>query len=168
MADPTSADRRLDTLHIRPIKPEDWRRLQLFHRRLSQETVVRRFHGAKRELSEPLAHRFTQLDGANDVALVATTGTRGRIVGVARYNRTSATCAEVAFVVEDAYQHHGVGRRLMRRLRGIALENGITQFLAEVLPGNTAMLHLLREAGATEVHFYPGELQVLVDLTEES
>ena len=50
--------------------------------------MQRRFFGAKRELSEPLAHRFTQLDGQNDVGLVATTGTRGRIIGVGRYNRT--------------------------------------------------------------------------------
>jgi hypothetical protein len=50
------------------------------HERLSVETVEQRFHGARRELSERLAHRFTELDGRNDVALVATTGTRGRII----------------------------------------------------------------------------------------
>lgn len=126
----------------------------------------RRFHGAKRELSEPLAHRLTELDGQNDVAIVATTGTRGRIVGVARFCRMSPTSAEVAFVIEDEYQHLGIGRRLMRRLRATALQNGITEFVAEVLPGNMPMLHLLHEAGPAEVHFDQGVCEVRVELTK--
>lgn len=96
------ANTALRNIHIRPILPDDWHRLQLFHRRLSQETVVRHFHAGKQELSEPLAHSFTQLDGHDEVGLVATTGTRGRIIGVARYVRLGPTSAEVAFVIEDA------------------------------------------------------------------
>jgi GNAT superfamily N-acetyltransferase len=84
---------------------------------------------------------------------------------VARYSRINPTTAEVAFVVEDTYQHRGVGHHLMERLRAIALANGITAFVAEVLPGNTAMLRLLREAGETQVHPQAGEWQVRVDLT---
>jgi ribosomal protein S18 acetylase RimI-like enzyme len=72
----------------------------------------------------------------------------------------------VAVVVEDAFQHHGVGHRLMGRLREIALQNGITEFVAEVLPGNTAALHLLRAAGSTEAHFEGGEVEARVDLTK--
>lgn len=160
----TEARQHLHDIHIRPIRSEDWHRLQLFHSRLSETTVHRRFFGAKRELSEPLAHRFTQLDGCNDVALVATTGTRGRIVGVGRYNRLSPTEAEVAFVVEDAYQHYGIGSRLMWRLRETALRNGINRFLAEVLPGNQAMVRLLEKAGKAEVRIVQGILEVKVDL----
>jgi RimJ/RimL family protein N-acetyltransferase len=150
--------------HFRPIRPDDWRHLQKFHKRLSPNTVGLRFHGAKKELSEPLAHRFTQLDGKNEVGIVATTGTRGRIIGVARYSRVSPTCAEVAFVIEDAFQHHGVGHRLMVWLRQIALENGIKEFVAEVMPGNVAMLRLLREAGPTEVRTSQGESEARVRL----
>jgi len=154
-------------VHFRPIRPDDWHRLQLFHLRLSAATVARRFHGAKRELSAPLAHRFTDIDGRDNAAWVATTGTRGRIVGVARYFRLSPTSAEVAFVVEDGYQHWGVGRRLMDRLRGTALEKGITDFVAEVLPTNTGMLRLLRQAGPIEVRREPDAWEVRVDMTRE-
>ena len=163
-----SIDQSLHNIHFRPIRPDDWHRLQQFHKRLSGSTIELRFHGAKRELSEPLAHRFTQLDGYSDVAWVATTGTRGRIIGVARYNHITPTSAEVAFVVEDGYQHHGVGHRLMQRLRETAIANGITEFVAEVLPGNTAMLRLLREAGPTRVHFDQGVCEAYVNLTQGS
>src|SRR5579864_4293031 len=112
----TVTARQVRDLHYRQIRPEDWRRLQRFHRRLSSSTVELRFHGAKRELSVPLAHRLTNMDGKNTVGIVATTGTRGRIVAVGRYSRLSPTSAEVAFVVEDAYQHHHIGHRLLERL----------------------------------------------------
>jgi GNAT superfamily N-acetyltransferase len=156
---------QLESIHIRPIQPTDWHRLQLFHQRLSSGTVELRFHGAKRELSTPLALRFTGVDGQNDVAFVATTGTRGRIVGVARYSRVSPTCAEVAFVVEDGFQGHGVGSRLMRRLIESARQNGITELVAEVMAGNTPMFRLLRQAGPTRVDASGGVCEVHVDLS---
>jgi len=155
----------LRNIRFRPIRPDDWHRLQLFHDRLTETTVQLRFHGAKRELSAPLAHRFTQLDGRNDVAIVATTGTRGRIVGVARYFRLDATSAEVAFVVEDVYQGQGIGRRLMQHLAETARRNGISEFVAEVLPGNVPMLRLLQGLGPIRVRHDGGVDEVRVDLT---
>jgi RimJ/RimL family protein N-acetyltransferase len=160
-----ATSRRLHDVHFRPIRPEDWRRLQRFHARLSPSTVQRRFHGAKRELSVPLAHTFTDVDGVNDAAIVATTGTRGRIIGVARYCRLTPTSAEVAFVVEDAYQGRGIGGRLMRHLRELALANGITMFVADVLTDNTPMVHLLEKVDTTRTHYDRGVCQILVDLT---
>ncbi|HLJ67109.1 MAG TPA: GNAT family N-acetyltransferase [Chloroflexota bacterium] len=158
----------LHHLHFRSIRRDDWHRLQEFHKRLSGLTVELRFHGAKRELSTPLAHDFADVDGHDRVAILATTGTRGRIVGVARYNRIAPALAEVAFVVEDAYQGHGIGRRLMERLKAAALENGITQFVAEILPGNVPMFGLLKSVGPVRSHFEGGECEVYVDLVAPS
>ncbi len=163
MTDSCSA-RALHDLRFRSIRAEDWRRLQRFHARLSDTSIGQRFHGAKRELSIPMSQYFTRVDGRNDVALVATTGTRGRIVAVARYNRLDADSAEVAFVVEDAYQHHGIGSKLMKRLCAAARENGVSHLKALILPGNTAMLRLLQEAGPTHVRFRSGVVEGETDL----
>jgi GNAT superfamily N-acetyltransferase len=160
--------RQIHDLRFRPIRPEDWRRLQRFHRRLSSSTIGLRFHGAKRELSVPLALRLTNMDGKDNVGIVATTGTRGRIVAVGRYSRLTPTSAEVAFVVEDAYQHHGIGHRLMERLKRIARDNGITTFVAEVLPGNVPMIKLLQEAGPTHMRVNAGVCEVVLGLTPSS
>ena len=146
-------------MRYRLIRAEDWRRLQAFHRRLSATTVELRFHGAKRELSTPLAHTFTAMDGHDNVAIVATAGTRGRIVGVARYARIENGTAEVAVVIEDTYQHHRIGSHLMTRLREYAVAHDVTEFVADVLPGNTAMIHLLRDTGPTECRLNRGVLQ---------
>jgi ribosomal protein S18 acetylase RimI-like enzyme len=70
----------------------------------------------------------------------------------------------VAFVVEDAYQHHGIGSRLMKSLSQIARANGITEFVAEVMAENTPMFHLLREVGPTETQCRGSECTVRVSL----
>jgi RimJ/RimL family protein N-acetyltransferase len=163
-ADERPLEQRLHDIHFRPIRKDDWHRLQRFHRRLSPQTVEYRFHGAKRELSVPLAHRFTDIDGHHDAAIVATTGSRGRIVGVARYNCIDSTSAEVAFVVEDSFQHHGIGTRLLLRLREHALENGITEFVAEIMPGNIPMFRLFKKLGETRTVFTDGVCEARVKL----
>jgi GNAT superfamily N-acetyltransferase len=154
-------------LRVRPIRPDDWHRLQEFHSRLSLETIEARFHAMKRELSEGLAHRFTTQDGHDNVALVATSGSEEDIIAVARYCRLSPESAEVAFVVEDGWQGRGVGRRLMQDLCEMARANGVRTFVAEVLPGNIRMLRLLEMAGPCKFEPGGGELQVVVDLKPE-
>ncbi len=145
---------------IRPIQPCDWRRLQVFHSRLSPETVHARFHAMKRDLTEPLAHRFTTQDGRDLVAVVATMKPDDRIVGVARYSRIDAHTAEVAFVVEDAYQGRGIGTELMRALRRVALRNGVQTFVAEILPDNVRMRALLHASGVCREQTRNGEVTV--------
>jgi RimJ/RimL family protein N-acetyltransferase len=161
-------DRALHNIHFRPIEPADRTRLQRFHRRLSVPTVTQRFHGAKLELTEPLARRFTELDGHEAAAIVATTGTRGRIVGVARYARLDPRRAEVAFVVEDAYQGRGIGRKLLERLIALARAEGIEELVAYVLPGNERMLRLLRGAGPTSVRYEGSAYLVTLGLQPEA
>ncbi|GAC1629059.1 MAG: hypothetical protein NVS4B2_10730 [Chloroflexota bacterium] len=134
-------------IRLRPIRSNDWRALQEFHRRLSPEAIRLRFHGYIRELSDEMAHRFCDVDGQIRVAFVAVTGVPERIVGVGRYDRVGLVVAEVAFVVEDAYQHRGVGTMLLERLIASARADGVKVFLARVLPGNNPMRHLLMQTG---------------------
>ena len=55
--------------------------------------------------------------------------------------------AEVAFAVADELHGRGVGTRLLERLAAHAAAAGIEEFVAEVLPRNTAMLRVLDDAG---------------------
>ena len=132
---------------IRPIRPDDWRRLQEFHLRLSPEAIRLRFHAYLRELPDDMAHRFCEVDGYVRVAFVAVSGAPERIVGVGRYDRVGTEVAEMAFVVEDAYQRKGIGTTLLNHLLQRARTDGAKTFLARVLPGNTPMRHLLEKTG---------------------
>src|SRR5262249_43946832 len=55
--------------------------------------------------------------------------------------------AEVAFVVADEYQHHGIGSLLLDELARAALQRGIDTFRADTLAENRAMLDVFHHAG---------------------
>ena len=134
------------TAHLRPIRPDDGDRLRQFHSRLSQQTVYNRFFAYHPTLSDADVARFTQVDGVDRVALVATL--HGQIIGVVRYDRApGADEGEVAFVVEDAQQGRGLGPVLLEHLAAAARERGVVRFTADVLPTNRAMLGVFKSAG---------------------
>jgi len=132
--------------HLRPIRPDDGPRLVELHGRLSRRSVYLRFFGPHPILSETEVKRFTEVDYEGRLALVATIG--DDLIAVARYDRTPGTSeAEVAFVVDDTYQHHGVGSGLLDELADAALARGVTTFTAETLAENRTMLDVFHHAG---------------------
>ena len=131
--------------HVRPIKPSDVEAVHRFHAGQSDESIYMRFFAPLRQLSERDVTRFTNVDYVDRVALVATV--RGDIVGIGRYDKVSPTSAEVAFNISDSFQGRGVGSVMLEHLAVIALEGGIREFVAEVLPQNRKMLSVFAEAG---------------------
>ena len=131
---------------VRPIVPSDADALVRFHAQLSDETIRLRYFNLHRNLDpEEVAH-FTRVDGFNRVAYVVEH--EGEIVGVGRYDRCDKPCrAEVAFVVADDFQHHGLGPMLLERLVETARLAGIGEFCASVLAENCTMLAVFHCAG---------------------
>lgn len=141
------------TMHVRPISPDDGQRLIEFHRRLSPETVYRRFFSAHPELTAREVERFTHVDFVERLALVAER--EGELVAVARYDKIPGTGdAEVAFVVADAYQGRGLGTLLLEHLASAARGRGIARFVADALFTNTAILKVFGHAGFTVKETY--------------
>ncbi len=137
------------TAHVRPIRPDDAAALQAFHVGQSQRSTYFRFFGPLERLPEHELERFTRVDHVDRTALVAVVGGDGgeQIIGVARFDRTGPTTAEVAFNVSDAHHGRGLGSVLLEHLVAAARERGIHRFTAEVLPQNGKMLAVFREAG---------------------
>ena len=140
-------------LTIRPIRPEDAESERDFVRSLSAEAKRLRFLQAMKELSPTMLARFTQIDYAREMALVATVETetgRERQLGSARYviEPDGRTC-EFAVVVADEAQGRGVGTRLMQALFRAAREHRIEVMQGTVLAANTPMLQLIRDLGFT-------------------
>jgi GNAT superfamily N-acetyltransferase len=132
--------------HVRPIRPDDGARLVELHTKLSPRSVYLRFFSAHPTLSAAEVTRFTEVDYERRLALVAAVG--DRLIAVARYDRSpGAAEAEVAFVVDDEYQHHGVGSELLDELAEAALARGVTTFRADTLAENRAMLDVFHHAG---------------------
>ena len=134
-------------VRIRPIAGTDTGALRAMHRRLSTLSVQRRFFALLRELPLEQAEHFTHVDGLDRAALVAEAAD-GSIVGVARYDRAAGTAtAEIAVVVEDEHQHHGLGTALLEDLTAYAQLHGVEDFTADVQDDNRPMFRTLADAG---------------------
>jgi acyl-CoA synthetase (NDP forming)/RimJ/RimL family protein N-acetyltransferase len=135
---------------LRPIRPGDAQRLVEFYARVSPESKYKRFFAPYPQLSDRDVERFTRVDHHDRVAFVTTI--RGDIVAVGRYDRiagdgSDTAEAEVAFLVEDAQQGRGIAQILLEHLAEAGREQGISRFVAEVLPDNTRMVQVFRDAG---------------------
>jgi GNAT superfamily N-acetyltransferase len=155
-------------LPVRRIRAEDAAALQRLVGRSSDRSVELRFFGPLKELSDEMAERFADVDGEDRYAVVALDPEHpDEIVGVARYERERGTDgAEYAALIEDRFQHRGLGIGLTRNLIEAARENGIRHLHALVLPENAGMLSLLRSLDLPErLRWHDGAECVELDLS---
>ncbi|WP_413335681.1 GNAT family N-acetyltransferase [Brevibacterium sp. GP-SGM9] len=133
------------TAHLRPIVPADAEALARMHEAQSPESVYLRFFAPLPRLPKRDLDRFVNVDHHDRVALIMLIG--DDIIGVGRFDKISATSAEVAFNIADAHQGRGIGSILLEHLAAAAREAGIRRFTAEVLPQNRSMLQVFQAAG---------------------
>ncbi|HEX6074464.1 MAG TPA: GNAT family N-acetyltransferase [Micromonosporaceae bacterium] len=149
---------------LRPIRPQDAPAVVALHSRFSDRTRYLRYFSPYPRIPERDLRHFVNVDHRDREALVAET--TGQLVAVGRYDRIAHDEAEVAFVVEDAYQGRGVGSVLLEHLAAAAAEEGISRFTAEVLPQNATMQRVFADAGyELERSYRDGVMHFSLDLT---
>lgn len=135
------------TVMLRPALSSDAQGIRNLFHHLSEADVYTRFFRHVRGLSNAEVQRLCNVNYENEVAFVATAGTREapRIVGQSCYfiNPTS-NLADTAFMVHPDWQGYGLGTALQSRMVEHAKKRGLRGFVADVLPGNTRMLRLAR------------------------
>ena len=101
-------------------------------------------------------------------ALVALDG--DEIVAVARYDgQPGSHDAEIAVTVEDSWQHHGLGKRLAKRLAAEAVSHGYERFVTTMLADNRPALGLVRKLSPdAQVWFADGGYAAAVPLARAS
>jgi len=140
-------------LRLRPLRADDNERMLAFYDRLSPTTVYNRFMGFVTRPRFKQAERIVEIDYDDEMAIVAVLAMDGaaqeeRIVGIGRYVRMpKPTHAEVAFLIEDAYQGMGIGTHLLQELLPFARMADIEVLEAEVLAENRAMLDVFQAMG---------------------
>jgi protein lysine acetyltransferase len=125
---------------IRPIRADDKRLLEEGLRRLSPESVQRRFLSPKRSFSRTELRYLTEVDGRNHVALVVEDPDEPerRLIAVGRFVRLvgDPEAAEVAIVVADDWQGRRLGSLLAAELAAEARRVGIRRFTATMAADN--------------------------------
>jgi acyl-CoA hydrolase/GNAT superfamily N-acetyltransferase len=135
---------------FRPIHPTDEPRMRDLFYALSQETIYYRFMHRMDRIPRRQIQDFVYIDHRNEVTIVGTIPeAHGEdIIAIGAYYLDPTTNrAEVAFVVRDDWQDHGIGTFLHRYLANIARRNGIGGFTAEVLRENKGMQHIFQQSG---------------------
>jgi GNAT superfamily N-acetyltransferase len=152
-------------IRVRPARPEDVGGVGAMARSLSPQSVRSRFMGSvSREFAiEALRHEIVAGHAEGEAFVAEDDG--GTIVGEAYAAYLNPTEAEAAFVVSDAWQHHGVGTALRSALFDQLRSEGVKAVYLETLPENRALLQLVRDAGLpTKERFADGTITIRVEL----
>jgi len=152
-------------LRIRPIWLTDVAALRRMHGRLSQEALYYRFMTACPRASSATLRYLAGVDHVARDALVALD--RDEIVAVARYHTVADGEAEVAIIVEDAWQRRGLGREMMQHLAAIARVRGLRSFTGSMLADNKPATALLLSQFPDAIHkIEDGELIFRIPLQQ--
>ncbi|MCK5061140.1 GNAT family N-acetyltransferase, partial [Candidatus Parcubacteria bacterium] len=133
---------------IRPIRPEDESMEAELFKTFSKETERHRFFGPIKEISHELLERYTQIDYAREMALIAElkTGNRREMIGVVRLiGDPYGKKAEFAIVVGDPWQGFGLGKHFSDLILKIAKNRGYKKVFAKYYKDNKIMEHIFKQ-----------------------
>ena len=163
-----------DPVRVRAIRPTDALKLERFYATLSPESRRTRFFSIGSALSQGQAVSFCSTDHDHREGFVAVVdgGRKGqeRIVGHLCVEPDGAHTAEVAIAVADAFQHRGIGRRLLAAGAAWARRERIARFTATMLVGNAPIHRLLVGLGApTRLRYVGGGVaEITIELVGQS
>jgi len=122
-------------VHVRPVSEGDKDALSALYGRTSPRTRYLRFFSAGISIDREVRRL---MPGDDHVALLAEHD--GLVVGVASYEVLSRDRAEIAILVDDAWQGDGIGSLLIEHLTAVARRDGIQELVGDVLATNVTML----------------------------
>jgi acetyltransferase len=139
---------------IRPIRPEDELLMVGFHKALSERTVYLRYFQPlklRQRVSHERLVRICFQDYDRQIALVVESkDAEGKavIIAVGRLSKIhSQSEAELAVLVDDRYQHLGLGKELYRRMIEIARAEKLQRVLSTILTENLEMRAICSKLG---------------------
>lgn len=144
-------------LRLRVADARDVESVGQFLRGLPPDARYRRFHAGVAGVSDRVVGRLLHAKPPFRQALVLEHGRAGRhtVVGLAQLAKESETTAEVALVVDGAWQRMGLGVTMLDALTELAARHYRT-LSAYVQPDDAAVLGLLRAAAGGMVAEYQG------------
>ncbi len=137
------------TVRFRPIRPSDVDEMRRLFYRFSDEGVYYRYFSPIKTMPHAKMQEYVNVDYRNTMCIVGLIGEpgEGRIVAEARYVRIpGSSFADLAFVVDEAYQGRGIATFLFMTLIKIAKSRNIGGLQADVLATNKSMLKVLEKA----------------------
>ena len=139
-------------LRFRAIRPSDEEEMRRLFYRFSEESVYYRYFTPVMAMPHNKMQEYVNIDYNRVMSIVALEGDvgKGKIIAEARYIKLlTKPYAEVAFIVDEAYQGYGIASHMLQKLIRIAKENRLKGFIAAVKESNGAMVRVFRKSGLT-------------------
>jgi acetyltransferase len=157
---------------VRPIRPEDERRMARFDANISERSVYQRyFHpmALDQRISHERLVRVCFGDYDREIALVAErmdpAAPEPEILAVGQLSKAHLVNeAELAVLIVDEYQRRGLGTELSRRLIEIARAEKLDRVTVEILGENHPMLEVCRGLGFQLEHLADGVIHGVLPL----
>ncbi|MFO8082889.1 MAG: GNAT family N-acetyltransferase [Desulfobacterales bacterium] len=137
-------------VRFRAIKPSDEEGMRRLFYRSSDEAVYTRYFSPLKTMPHSRMQEYVNIDYSNTLSIVGLTGEpgNGQIIAEARFVRQkNNSYADVAFMVDEQYQNHGIAGYMYKVLVRLARERGIKGFTADILASNKAMLKVFEQSG---------------------
>jgi methylglyoxal synthase/RimJ/RimL family protein N-acetyltransferase len=133
---------------LRPARMDDLAAVVALHARCSMTTRLRRYQSSTRAPGENALGRLLTPSAGH--TLVVEDGA-GRVVAMASLHGGDET-AELALLIEDAWQNRRLGTVLARRIVAMGQADGVTRVRAVVHASNTAMIRIVTALCAEPGH----------------
>jgi acyl-CoA hydrolase len=141
-------------VRFRAIQPSDEEEMRRLFYRFSDKAVYYRYFTPIRSMPHAKMQAYVNVDYRRVMSVVGVVGEpgQGHIIAEARYVwHKDRPWADVAFVVDGAYEGRGIATWLLSMLVRLAKERGIQGFTADVLASNKGMMKVF-EKGGLAVH----------------
>jgi GNAT superfamily N-acetyltransferase len=135
-------------IRFRAIKPSDEEAMRRLFYRFSNTTVYRRFLFPISTMPHDKIQGYVNVDYRQVMSVVALAGEPDQetIIAEARFVKDKqSSYGDVAFIVDEKYQGHGIATYLYKMLIRLAKERGLKGFTAEVLQVNKEMMRVFEK-----------------------
>ena len=137
-------------VRFRAIKPSDEEAMRRLFYRFSDKSVYYRYFTPIKTMPHAKMQAYVNVDYRKVMSIVGLVGEtgEGRIITEARFvKHKSRPWADVAFVVDEAWQGLSIATYLCKMLIRLGKEKGLKGFTADVLTSNKAMMKVFEKSG---------------------
>ncbi|MBU0971663.1 MAG: GNAT family N-acetyltransferase [Proteobacteria bacterium] len=156
-------------VHFRAIKPSDEDQMRRLFYRFSDKAIYYRYFSPIKTMPHAKMQAYVNVDYRDVLSVVGLVGEPGHqtLIAEARIAKhPDKPFMDIAFVVDEEYQGHGIATFLYQMLARLAKERGAVTMTADVLSSNRTMLKVF-ENGAFPVtaKLEGGAYALSIDLT---
>jgi len=156
-------------VHFRAIKPSDEDHMRRLFYRFSDKAIYYRYFSPIKTMPHAKMQAYVNVDYRDVLSVVGLVGEPGQqtLIAEARIAKyPDKPFVDIAFVVDEEYQGHGIATFLYQMLARLAKERGAVTMTADVLSSNRTMLKVF-EKGAFPVtaKLEGGAYALSIDLT---